>query len=161
MSAASIYVIGEVEERHGPVKIGMHYGPPSKSGRSGLSVGNWRTLEVLHHWELGEADVRWTEFLIHAHLQSRHVRGEWYRVRDLAEDLGGWAALLLRAYRQEVSGCEPVSFGSPGHRLARVRVMSWRPPREFIAGCECGFELTASKTTLPAVVRRFQTEHAS
>ncbi|MGD9997162.1 MAG: hypothetical protein AB7R77_14520 [Ilumatobacteraceae bacterium] len=48
-SEPHIYVLGEVEEPHGYVKIGVHYGKPSQIGRSGLTTGNWRELGVLYH----------------------------------------------------------------------------------------------------------------
>src|SRR6516225_2763885 len=63
-----IYVIGEVEAPKGPVKIGLNSLGGSRTGRPGLSTGNWRQLEVLHRKPMAFKDLRWTEWIIHTHL---------------------------------------------------------------------------------------------
>ena len=55
-------VIGEVEEPEGPVKVGLNSGGGSHTGRAGLSIGNWRVLEVLHRKTMAFEDLRWTEW---------------------------------------------------------------------------------------------------
>ena len=79
-STPHLYVVGEVDVA-GPVKIGI-----TRSSRPGLNTGNWRELEVLNEHPVDEALLRWTEYLIHRRLHHRHVRGEWFFVRDLAMD---------------------------------------------------------------------------
>lgn len=155
-----IYVVGELEEPHGYVKIGVHYGKPSSIGRSGLGSGNWRQLCVLHHHQLPEDTVRWHEFLIHAHLQPWLIRGEWFDVRGLLSEPNGWPDLLERAYRSLIPGGATVDRGTPEHHLETIRMMRWRPPREIAAECSCGHVMHASRTTLPAVYKRFLRDHA-
>jgi hypothetical protein len=154
-----IYIVGEVEEPMGPVKIGMVYANGSASGRSGLNAGNWRQLEVLHRQPLPKEVVRWHEYVIHRHLKPFEIRGEWFDVRGLRRRGESWAAFLDRAFRQEVRGGDAVDLGSDEHRLDAIRVLAHRAPRRFVADCSCGFRLRASQTTLPAVYRRFWIEH--
>ena len=154
-----IYIVGEVEEPTGPVKIGMVYAKGSASGRSGLNVGNWRQLEVLHRQPLATEVVRWHEYVIHRHLNPFEIRGEWFDVRGLRRRGESWAAFLDRAFRQEVRGGDAVDLGSGEHRLEVIRVLAHRAPRRFVADCSCGFRLRDSATTLPTVYQRFLNEH--
>ena len=154
-----IYVLGEAEEPHGYVKIGVHYGKRSQLGRSGLTTGNWRKLNVLYHHSLPAEVVRWHEFVIHEHLRPWHKRGEWFDVRPLLSAFSGWDALLDCAYRREVAGGAEVDLGTPNHRLQVIRMTRWRPPREIVAEYSCGYSLQAEKTTLPTVYKRFLAAH--
>jgi hypothetical protein len=160
MNDAHIYVLGELEEPDGYVKVGLHYGKAMKSGRAGLSTGNWRTLVVLHHHPLPAETARWTEYLIHRHLHRWHIRGEWFDLRPLLAQIGDWATLLDRAAMQGIPGGTRFTLGTPEHSLDRVRMLRWQPPKELIAECSCGSSVHAIGTTLPGIVRRFRDEHA-
>ncbi len=63
-----LYVVGEREGPDGPVKIGISKSSASRTGRSGINVGNWRELEVVHSEPMAFEDLRWTEWIIHKHL---------------------------------------------------------------------------------------------
>ena len=160
MNEAHLYVLGEAEEPDGYVKVGLHYGKAMKSGRAGLSTGNWRTLVVLYHHRLPEETARWTEYVIHRHLAPWHVRREWFDLRPVLANVGDWSTLLDRASNQDVPGATRFDIGSAGHRLMRVQMLRWQPPKELIAECSCGATVHAVGTTLPGLVRRFEDEHA-
>lgn len=156
-----LYVLGELEEPAGPVKIGLHYGKPSTIGRSGLSSGNWRRLQVLHHHQVPADTLRWTEYIIHQHLRPFRKRGEWFDVRQLAGHPADWQRFLDDAFAQRIPGGERVVFGTPTHRLKVIRLIRWSPPKELVAECSCGCRLTATGTTLPALLREFEKAHAN
>ncbi len=158
-SAAHIYVVGEREEPSGFVKIGMSYTTTAKGGRAGLSTGNWRELVVEHVHEMPAESVRWWEFVIHEHLAPWRIRGEWFDVRPLLADGLTWSELLDAAMRQQIpEGCS-VELGAGGHRLEVIKVLRWRPPREAVAHCSCGFQLRGTTTTVPALYRKFLALH--
>ena len=135
---AHIYVVGEVEEPGGPVKIGVTTVRESSSGRAGLSSGNWRQLEVLYREPVPVRGLRWREWLIHRHLDRWHVRGEWFRVRHLQRRLGGWPQLLDAAYAGTVPGCTRWILGNREHHLVEMRRLTVGEPRQFVAVCSCG-----------------------
>jgi hypothetical protein len=134
-----IYVLGEVEEPAGPVKIGMHDGSSSASGAPGLSRGNWRELTVLHRMPLELQDLRWSEWLIHRRLWSRHVRGEWFEIRDLVP-AGDWQRFLQDVLEARFEVPDTWQLGVPGHELVRMKRVGARGDRrQFEAICSCGF----------------------
>jgi hypothetical protein len=166
-----LYVIGEVEAPRGPVKIGLNSGGGSRTGRAGLSIGNWRQLEVLHRKPMAFEDLRWTEWKIHKHLSGRwHVRGEWFRVRPVAErECGagsgadgfdaGWEEFLTRAETGDLPGCTPWRLANGDCHLERMHRLS-EEGRHFDAVCSCGYRLDGGPgLTLPSVQRRFAVEH--
>jgi hypothetical protein len=159
IGGSHIYVLGEAEEPDGYIKIGVHYGKPSGIGRNGLASGNWRQLTVLHHHRLPEDTVRWHEFVIHKHLEPWRKKREWFDARPLLGAPGAWGDLLDRAFRREVPGGATVDLGSQEHQLLRIRMVSWRPPREIVAECSCGYAMHAARTTLPAVYGHFLKDH--
>jgi hypothetical protein len=139
--SSHVYVVGEKVE-HGcglrPVKIGMHDGPASGAGAPGISRGNWRELEVLHRMHVPFPDLRWTEWLIHRRLWSRHVRGEWFDVRNLVKG-DDWGAFLQAVLTNSIPGLDEWRLGNDGHELERVRrITSRNEPRQFAAICRCG-----------------------
>ena len=160
---AHIYVLEEIEEATGPVKIGIHYGSPTAFGRAGLGSGNWRQLRVVYHHPLPAETVRWHEFVIHQHLAPFRVRPdrEWFRVRPLLAAPLAWGDLVDRAFQCAVPHGHPVDRGTPEHQLRVVRMVRWRPPREIVAECSCGYSLNESRTTLPTVYRHFLGGHVA
>jgi hypothetical protein len=133
-----IYVVGEVEEPDGPVKIGVTAKGGSRTGRSGLSGGNWRQLEVLHRWDLPLEIARWTEFIVHRNLRPCHRRGEWFDTRPLARQLQGWQPLLERASKGQVPGLPAWRLTNGGHSAIGVRRLTVGEPRHFEVTCDCG-----------------------
>lgn len=156
-----IYVVSETGEPEDRVKIGMVYANGSRSGRPGLNAGNWRQLKVLHRYRLPETTVRWHEFVIHQHLRPFEIRGEWFDVSSCRRRSESWQAFLERAYDCGVRGGDAVDLGTDDHHLEAIRVTSRQKPRRFVADCSCGHKFRASGTTLPAVYKRFLTEHVA
>ena len=152
-SAPHLYVLGEVEVA-GPVKIGI-----TRSRRPGLNTGNWRELEVLHEHPVDGTLLRWTEYLIHRRLQHRHVRGEWFCVRDLAVD--DWPRFLDAV----IAGDGTVDvfdfrLAANGHALDRVEQTDG-PKRNFAAFCTtCGeVDGVGPGRAMPTVIRHFALTH--
>lgn len=84
----------------------------------GMSRGNWRVLRVLHRMPIDFQDLRWTEWLIHRRLWSRHVSGEWFRVRDLL--LGDdWQRFLLDVLEARMQAPNEWHLSIPGHEPLR------------------------------------------
>lgn len=158
-SMGCIYVVGEVEEPDGPVKIGVTTKTGSKAGRAGLSGGNWRQLELLSRWDLPDEIARWTEFVIHRNLRAHHRRGEWFDVRHLAEQLGGWQAFLEAAAAGRIAGAEPWRLARGRHAVSSVRRLSIRP-RHFEVQCECGATVDGGeRRSLDTVLTAFAVDH--
>jgi len=156
---AHLYVLGEVLEPDGFVKIGLNYGKPMRSGRNGLQSGNWRELSVLYRHYLPADALRWTEFVIHEHLQPWCKGGEWFDARRLLSARDAWGDLLDRSFRGEVPGGALVDRGTPGHQLLGIRMARWSPPKEVVAECGCGHKSYGLATTLPKVYRDFLKDH--
>jgi hypothetical protein len=100
-----LYVVGEREEPDGPVKIGLNSGGASRTGRAGLSIGNWRHLGVLHRKAIALEDLRWTEWIIHKHLTGGNgaVSGStcvpWLVHTDGKSSCPGWKRETFRDAR--------------------------------------------------------------
>lgn len=157
-----IYVLGELEEPNGPVKIGMHDGSASSTGAPGMSRGNWRTLVVLHRMPVPFEDLRWHEWLIHRRLWSRHVRGEWFRARELVID-DDWRTFLDGAVEGRIHGLDHWQLESNSHALLRIkRVGDRTSPRQFDVHCTCGYTVrTGPRTALSTAQRAFALGHLS
>lgn len=140
-----LYVMGEVEEPTGPVKIGLTTGRLTKTGRANMGTGNWRTLEVLGSVHVHPAELRWREWLTHRNLRSRHVHGEWFDVRDLQDQVRGWRRFLDLAYLGDLPGCVPWKLGGDGCRLESMARLTEGMPRQFSATCSCGKTVTGAK----------------
>ena len=154
-----LYVVGEREEPDGPVKIGLNSGGASRSGRAGLSIGNWRQLDVLHRKPMAFEDLRWTEWIIHKHLTRWRVRGEWFDVRPVARPYG-WEEFLSRSETGDIPGCTPWQLGSDDHHLVRMRRLTKKEPRQFDAVCVCGVVIKGDPGLgLRSVQERFALEH--
>lgn len=155
-----IYVLGELEEPNGPVKIGMHDGSASSTGAPGMSRGNWRTLVVLHRMPVPFEDLRWHEWLIHRRLWSRHVRGEWFRAREFVTD-DDWQRFLSGVVEGLMDGLDEWQLGSEGHVLLRVkRAGDRKSPRQFDVHCSCGYTLRSEPgTALSTAQRAFALQH--
>ena len=154
-----LYVLGEREEPDGPVKIGLTSGGASRTGRSGLSTGNPRQLEVLYRKPMAFEDLRWTEWIIHKHLTPWRLRGEWFDVRPVARPYG-WEEFLSRSETGDIPGCTPWQLGSDDHHLVRMRRLTRNAPRQFDAVCVCGVVIKGDAGLgLPSVQERFALEH--
>jgi hypothetical protein len=153
-----VYVVGEVEEPRGPVKIGTT-STGSTGGPAGLSRGNWRRLELLHSWALPEDVARWTEFVIHRNLRTHHRRGEWFDVRRLAKREGGWQPFLEAAAKGRLKDSEPWRLARGGHGASTVRRLSIHP-RRFEVACKCGETIDGGEgRALATVLAAFAIEH--
>jgi hypothetical protein len=134
-----LYVLGEVEEPAGPVKIGMHESSRRGTGAAEMSRGNWRTLTVLHRKPVDLRVLRWSEWLIHRRLWSRHRRGEWFAVRDLVID-DDWERFLTDVLDNRIDELADWRLHVAAHELVRVeRVGKRGDRRQFSAVCSCGF----------------------
>ena len=154
-----LYVVGELEEPDGPVKIGLNSGGVSRTGRAGLSTGNPRQLDVLHRRPMAFEDLRWTEWIIHKHLTPWRLRGEWFDVRPVARPYG-WEEFLSRSETGDIPGCTPWRLGSEDHHLVRMRRLTKKEPRQFDAVCVCGVVVVGDPGLgLPKVQQRFALEH--
>ena len=154
-----LYVVGEVEEPDGPVKIGLNSRGASRTGRAGLSTGNWRKLEVLHRKPMAFEDLRWTEWIIHKHLTPWRLRGEWFDMRPVARPYG-WEEFLSRSETGDIPGCTPWQLGSDDHHLVRMRRLTKKAPRQFDAVCVCGVVIKRDPGLgLRSVQERFALEH--
>ncbi len=160
---AYVYVVGEKEEPDGPVKIGFTNRPLTTSGRANLGAGNPRTLEVVDSIPVPRAEVKWREWLTHQHLRTIrdcHVRGEWFRVRDVQTQVGGWESFLDRAYDGNLPGCKPWRLGGDECHLTSMSRLTTGMPRQFDATCSCGKTVTGEKgKALESVQELFATEH--
>lgn len=158
VSASYIYVVGEVEEPTGPVKIGMHAG--QQKNRSGLSAGNWRQLQTICRQDIPHSELRWREWLIHRRLQAHHVRGEWFDVRNLVVD-GDWHGFLDDVFYGRLETLHRWRLGSDGHHLAQiVRIGGASDRRQFDAICSCGVLIEGLPgQALVTVQVRFAVEH--
>jgi hypothetical protein len=156
-----LYVVGERGEPSGPVKIGLNSGGASRTGRAGLSTGNWRKLEVLHRKHMDFAVLRWTEWIIHKHLTPWRVHGEWFNVRHLASRYGWkWDEFLSRAETGDIPECEPWRLGTDDHHLVRMHRLTKKEPRQFDAVCVCGVVIKGDPGLgLRSVQERFALEH--
>jgi hypothetical protein len=155
-----IYVVGEVEDQRGPVKIGVTVVRESSTGRAGLSSANWRHLEVLHRETIPRRQLRWTEWIIHRNLDRWHVRGEWFKVRHLAKRLGGWSELLTAATQGTVPGCRSWWLGDDDHWMVEMRRIGQGEPRQFVAICSCGTRIRGAKgRSLSSVQVEFAVRH--
>lgn len=160
VAKSHLYVVGEVEESRGPVKIGLTTGPMSKGGRPNLGAGNWRTLCVLHGLQVPPAELRWREWLTHAHLQVWRVRGEWFDVRAVADEVGGWTEFLDLAYTGNLAGCSAWRLGNDEHHLASMARLTVGMPRQFSATCSCRVTVTGPLSkALESVQVQFAIEH--
>jgi hypothetical protein len=154
-----LYVVGERDVPDGPVKIGLNSAGASRTGRAGLSTGNWRKLEVLHREHMPFEDLRWTEWIIHEHLTPWHVHGEWFNVRSVARQYT-WAEFLSRAATGDLPGCKPWRLGTDDHHLVRMHRRTKKPPRQFDAVCVCGVVVVGDPGMgLRSVQERFALEH--
>lgn len=155
-----VYVVGEREEPAGPVKIGMTYVAGSKAGRAGLSEGNWRTLYAEHTAVVPWPELRWFEWRVHQALMPWHKRGEWFDVRHLKDEFGGWDGLLAAAIEGRVSGAGSCVVEAGDHRLL-VMSRHWPArPIQFTARCSCGEEIVgAAGQAFITVVRQFENAH--
>jgi hypothetical protein len=157
--AGHLYVVGEIDDPTGAVKIGITRGRLSLTGRGGLNAGNWRVLTTLGHKPIAPAETRWTEWLIHQRLRPFHRRGEWFDVRDLVVE-DDWARFLDEAISGSLRGLFDVPLGVAGHRLRSVSDVSIGPGRHFEAICECGERIDGTPgRALPTVVRSFVSGH--
>jgi hypothetical protein len=158
-----LYVVGERDVPDGPVKIGLNSRGASRTGRAGLSTGNWRKLEVLHRQPIPFEDLRWTEWIIHKHLTPWHVHGEWFKVRPVAHRYGwDWEEFLTRAAKREIPDGKPWQLGTDDHHLVRMRRLTKKKPRQFDAVCFCGVVVVGEPSQgLSSVQKRFALEHAS
>lgn len=157
MSHGTLYVIGEENVPTGPVKIGMTFDSGGKIGRGGLNTGNWRELVVVHRSPIEPTRVRWREWLIHHRLRNRHVRGEWFRVRDLAGD--DWPTFLDAVFAGTGGEIYPQPLGVPGHEIVDVRQPS-APHRHFLIDCSCGEQIDGcAGRSLPSALVTFATGH--
>lgn len=149
-----IYVVGEVGDDFGPVKIGIHSGPPKKTGRPGLNAGNARKLTALAHLPVAIEDMRWQEWLIHRRLRRHHVRCEWFDIRDLNRS-GDWLQFLGSVIDGTGQDLHPFTLGQGDHVLVRVRQVP-DSRRHFIARCSsCGDLDRGPKESLPTVLKAF------
>jgi hypothetical protein len=154
-----LYVVGELEEPDGPVKIGLNSGGASRSGRAGLSIGNWRQLVVLYRKPMAFEDLRWTEWIIHKHLTPWRLRGEWFDVRSVARPFG-WEEFLSRSATGDIPGGMPWRLGSDDHHLVRMRRLTKKEPRQFDAVCVCGVVIKGDPGVgLRSAQERFALEH--
>lgn len=155
-----VYVVGEVEEPRGPVKIGVTRRMGSRTGRAGLSSGNWRQLEVLHRWIVPLDVVRWTELSIHRNLRGYHRRGEWFDVRPLASSLGGWQALLEAAATANLPESDPWTLRKGSHAVVSVRRTHRGGPRRFAVECRCGVKFDGGEgRSVETALVSFATDH--
>jgi hypothetical protein len=130
----SLYVIGE-DAAKGPVKIGMTFDTGGKVGRGGLNVGNWRQLVLLERLDVDTATIRWREWLTHHRLRHRHVRGEWFDVRELAG--ADWKRFLDEVWRGTSDGLHDIQLGFADHEIVGVSQPT-APFRHFLIECSCG-----------------------
>jgi hypothetical protein len=139
-----LYVVGELDDPDGPVKIGLNSRGASRTDRAGLSTGNPRELEVLYRKPMPFEDLRWTEWIIHKHLTPWRWRrrGEWFDVRAVARPYG-WEEFLARSETGDIPGCTPWKLGSDDHHLVRMRRLTKKAPRQFDAVCVCGVIIRA------------------
>jgi len=142
------------------VKIGLTTGRLSKTGRANLGTGNWRTLTVLYGQQVPAEELRWREWLIHAHLRRWHVRGEWFDIRAIAAEVGGWRTFLDLAFSGDLPGCSSWRLGDDDHRLVSMTRLTVGMPRQFAATCSCGATTTGSLgKALESVQVQFAVDH--
>jgi hypothetical protein len=154
-----LYVLAEVGG-DGPVKIGLNTRSDSASGRSGLSSGNWRELEVLCRRRLHPAALRWSEWIIHRRLRSHQERGEWFWVRQLVAD-NDWCGFIDGVLSDSIDGLDDWELtGANGCRLDHMVALS-PDRRHFAAHCACEGEPLVGEPgqALPTVQKRFAVEH--
>jgi hypothetical protein len=76
-----LYVVAEIGDGSGPVKIGTTDGPMLSRLR-GINNGNWRTLEVIAA-TYGSSVFEWE---VHHRFRDDRVRGEWFRRSDAVSE---------------------------------------------------------------------------
>jgi len=157
LPTAFLYVVGEMggqaEEENWPVKIGWS----ANRRLDGFQVANWREVKYLHRVEMPLADVVGVEFTVHQHLAPWWTRGEWFRVREVSRELGGWPKFIDAAIRQAVPGGQKFELVSADgdERLDSILRLG---KSHFLISCTCGHKLER-RGTLPMAVERFATDH--
>jgi hypothetical protein len=150
-----IYVVGEVGRRT-PVKIGVTV-KPLRQRLAAYQGANWREVEYLLCREVPIETMLVDEFHVHHTLFPWWVTGEWYRVRPLADQLGGWDQLADAAIAGEVPGGDRFELVSAdGHH--RMASMTRVAPRTFEVSCSCGHS-TLHVGRLPKAIEQFAVSH--
>src|SRR5687767_13781051 len=129
-----LYVVGEVGQPT-PVKIGVTAKPP-RQRLAAFQSANWREMEYLLRRRVPIERMLVDEFLVHRTLAPWWITGEWFDVRPLAKQLGGWAQLVEAAIAGKVPGGEPFELASADrdHHLAGMKRVA---PRTFEIACSC------------------------
>jgi hypothetical protein len=143
------------DSKQTPVKIGVTVGPP-RQRLAAYQGSNWREVEYLHRRPVSIERMLVEEFLVHRVLDPWWRTGEWYEVRPVAEQLGGWKQLLDAAVANDVPGGDRFELTSADgeHCLAGMK----RIERTFEMSCSCGHTyLHAGR--LPKAVEQFAINH--
>lgn len=155
-----IYVIGELGEpamvEQTPVKIGVTVKPP-RQRLAAIQGANWREMAYLLRRPVPIERLMVDEFLIHRSLTPWWKTGEWFDVRRLAVQLGGWEQLLDAAIAGEVPGGERFELVSSdgAHRLTDMTRVALRT---FLLSCSCG-HAQQHEGRLPKAIELFASNH--
>ncbi|HKY16639.1 MAG TPA: GIY-YIG nuclease family protein [Microthrixaceae bacterium] len=149
-----IYVVGEVGEWT-PVKIGVT-AKPRRRRLAAYQTANWREVEYLLCRRVPIERMLVDEFLVHRTLSPWWKKGEWFDVRDVADQIGGWEQLVEAAIAGEVPGGERFDLVSADgdHRLVGMK----RVARTFEISCSCG-HTDLHDGRLPKAVEQFAATH--
>ena len=149
-----IYVVGEVGEQT-PVKIGVTAKPP-RQRLAAYQGANWREMEYLLRRPVPIERMLVDEFLVHRALSPWWRKGEWYNVRHLAEQLGGWEQLVEAAIAGEVPGGKRFELASADGAIVL-------PDEAWLGGtfeisCSCGHTYL-HEGRLPKAIEQFAATH--
>ncbi len=150
-----LYVVGEVGEQT-PVKIGVTTKPP-RQRLAAYQGANWREMEYLLCRPVPIERMLVDEFLVHRALSPWWRTGEWFDVRNLAEQLGGWEQLVEAAIAGDVPGGERFELASADgdHRLVGMKRVA---PHTFEMSCSCGHTYVHDGR-LPKAIEQFALTH--
>jgi hypothetical protein len=162
-----IYIVGEMHEQT-PVKIGVTT-KPHLERLAAYQGANWREMEYLLCRSVSIERMLVDEFLVHQALRPMWKKGEWYDVRDVAKQLGGWERLVDAAIAGEVPGGKRFELASVdgAHHLdlaAMKRVAHQRGSRAsartstFEISCSCG-DKYLHEGRLPKAIEQFAHTH--
>jgi len=107
--------------------------------------------------EVDSDKVRWREWLTYRRLRNRHVRGEWFDVRDLAD--GSWCSFLDAVWSGTLDDAYDFELAVGGYGVVMVRQPE-TPARHFKIECSCGKLIDGGpKVALPTVLKNYATAH--
>ena len=137
------------------MKIGVTAKPPRRR-LAAYQSANWREVEYLLRRPVPIERMLVDEFLVHRTLSPWWTKGEWFDVRDIADQLGGWEQLVEAAIAGNVPEGEPFELVSADgyHRLADMT----RVARTFEISCSCG-QTYLHDGRLPTAIEQFAVAH--